>query len=64
MGVIEWNKDDSLYRIREPQFWQCPVNQGYDDTRSRELFLMNLQHSGVDVSPIIEKLKQMDGDFF
>lgn len=60
MGVIEWNKEETLFRIREPQFWKCPINEGYDDNRSRQLFLLNLQHSGVDVTPITQKLKDMD----
>jgi hypothetical protein len=62
MGVIEWNKEESLFRIQEPQFWNCSHNKEYDDDRSRELFLMNLQHGGVDVAPIIQKLREMDGN--
>jgi hypothetical protein len=61
MKVIEWNKEDHLFKINEPRFWvDCPYNAGYNDDRSRELFMLNLQHAGIDVMPIIQKLKQME----
>lgn len=60
MNVIEWNKEENLFRLQEPRFWDAPYNYGYNDDRSRELFLLNLQHAGFDVSPIIQRLKNME----
>jgi hypothetical protein len=60
MNVIEWNKDECLFSFKEPRFWNAPYNVGYNDNRSQELFLMNLDHAGIDVSLIIEKLKKMN----
>jgi hypothetical protein len=61
MKVIDWNKEEKLFKINEPRFWEnCPYNSGYNDERSRELFMLNLQHAGIDVMPIIQKLKEMD----
>lgn len=59
MNVIKWNSDDNTFTILEPRLWNAPYNAGYNDNRSRELFLLNLKHAGVDIDPIIEKLKQM-----
>lgn len=60
MNVIEWNKEDSTFTILDPKLWDCPYNKGYDDDRSRELFMLNLQHSGIDVSPLIKKLREAE----
>lgn len=61
MNVISENKEENLYRIIEPRFWkEIPYNSGYNDDRSRELFLLNLEHAGIDVTPIVRKLKQME----
>ncbi|MEH7116128.1 replication protein [Neobacillus vireti] len=61
MRVISWKKEEGLFAINEPRFWEnCPYNAGYNDARSQELFVLNLQHAGIDVVPIIQKLKQMD----
>ena len=60
MSVIEVNEKENLFRIQEPRFWSCPYNKEYDDNRSRELFLLNLEHAGIDVSPIIVKIREME----
>jgi hypothetical protein len=61
MNVICENKEENVYSIIEPRFWKnVPYNAGYNDDRSRELFLLNLDHAGIDVSPIVQKLKQME----
>jgi hypothetical protein len=62
MNIINRNKEEGLFSINEPRLWKnCPYNAGYNDARSQELFVLNLQHAGIDVVPIIRKLKQMDG---
>lgn len=60
MNVIEVDDEWKTYRIKEPRFWNCPYNKSYDDNRSRELFMLNLEHAGIDVSPIIQKLREME----
>ncbi|KON87423.1 hypothetical protein AF332_11695 [Sporosarcina globispora] len=59
MNVIYCNRNEKLYKIEEPRFWNVPYNVGFNDDRSRELFLLNLKHAGVDIQPIVEKLKEM-----
>lgn len=61
MRVIEWNQEENLFRITEPKYWDTSINVGYKDKRSRDLFLLNLEHAGMDISPIIQKIKKMDG---
>jgi hypothetical protein len=61
MNVITWSKEESLFAINEPRLWtDCPYNAGYNDDRSQELFMINLKHAGIDVTPIIQKLKEME----
>jgi hypothetical protein len=48
MRVIEVNKEESLYRILHPLEWDAPYHQGYNDMRSRELFVMNAEHANID----------------
>lgn len=61
MNVIEWDQEGKKFRIQEPRFWNnAPYNAGYNDERSRELFLLNLQDAGIDVYPIMEKIKEME----
>lgn len=58
MQVVEWNQKENLFGIKDPQLWVTEYNAGYNDMRSKELFLLNLRHAGVDVTEIIEKYKQ------
>lgn len=60
MNVIKWNKEENLFKVEEPRFWNAPYNYGYNDDRSRELFLLNLEHAGIDITPVIAKLKTME----
>jgi hypothetical protein len=58
MQVIEWKQEENLFGIKDPQLWLAEYNSGYNDMRSKELFLLNLRHAEVDVTGIIEKYKQ------
>lgn len=58
MNVITWNQEETIYTIEDPRFWDVPYNSGYNDERSKSLFIMNLDHAGYDVSKLVEKLKQ------
>lgn len=60
MNVITWNKEEKLFSIQEPKFWTAPYNYGYNDDRSRELFILNLEHAGFDTSLVIKKIKEME----
>lgn len=64
MNVIEENKEESTFRISEPKLWKCHSNEVFDENKSRDLFLINLQHAGVDITPIKQKLIKMDDNFF
>jgi hypothetical protein len=65
MNIITENKEESLYSVNEPRYWRnAPYNYGYNDQRSQELFLLNLDHAGIDVSPIIQKLKNIESILF
>lgn len=63
MNVIEWNQEENLFRVKEPRFWSVPLNMGYKDQRSRELFLLNLEHGGFDTKHVEKKFKEMDNFF-
>jgi hypothetical protein len=61
MNVITWNIDFNEFSINEPLQWKnVPYHNHYDDNRSQELFFLNLRHAGVDVEPILEKLKDLN----
>jgi Bacteriophage replication protein O len=60
MGVITWNVDFNEFSISEPTSWKVPYHKHYDDKRSQELFFLNLKHAGVDVNPILEKIKKLN----
>jgi hypothetical protein len=61
MNVVTWDQEEKTFSIQEPRFWiNCPYNAGYNDARSQELFVLNLQHAGIDVIPIIQKLKELE----
>jgi hypothetical protein len=59
-GVIKWDTDFNEFSINEPVNWNVPYHKHYDDKRSTELFLLNLKHAGVDIEPILEKLKKLN----
>jgi hypothetical protein len=52
-GVIKWNQEENLFSITNPREWTTKHHSGYSDSRIREVFIVNLKHSGVD----FEKLK-------
>lgn len=61
MNIIEWNQEDHEFSIIEARFWKdVPYNYDYNDDRSRQLFFLNLEHAGIDIQPILEKLKKME----
>lgn len=49
MGVVEWNQEDNLFRIKDPREWETAYNNGFSHDRSRELRRINVIHSGIDV---------------
>jgi hypothetical protein len=56
--VIHWDKDFNEFSFNDPRNWKIPYMGNYDDSRARELFLLNLKHTGVDIEPIITKLNE------
>ena len=60
MGVISWDVDFNEFCIKAPVHWKdIPYHNHYDDKRSQELFFLNLKHAGVDIKPILQKLKEL-----
>jgi hypothetical protein len=61
MNVINWDTDFNEFSINDPLSWvEVPYHKYYSDTRSIELFFLNLKHAGVDVESFSEKLKELD----
>lgn len=59
MGVVEWKQEENLFRINDPRKWTgIPYHSTYNDERAKELFFLNLQHSGIDVSSILDEFKK------
>lgn len=51
MNVIEWNREENLFRIREPREWNgLSYNSSFSHDRSRELRRINVIHAGIDIS--------------
>jgi hypothetical protein len=58
MGVVEWKPEENLFKITDPRKWTgAEYHSGYNDDRSRELFMINLKHLDIDITPILEKSK-------
>lgn len=58
MQVLNWDKNFNEFSFNDPRLWRVPFVENYDDSRAKELFLLNLKHAGVDIEPIIEKLNE------
>jgi hypothetical protein len=58
MNVIEWNRKENTFRIKDTRLWEVPYNSGYNDKAAIDLYFKNLEHSGMDVSKLIKKLKK------
>lgn len=54
MGVVKWNQEENLFRITDPSEWTTKYHNGYRGNRAKELVVLNLQHSGIDVERIIK----------
>lgn len=63
MNVITWDKETNEFGIADPRGWESPINQGYNQSRAHELFILNLKHAGIDVDSIIKKSLE-EGDNF
>lgn len=63
MDVITWDKETNEFGIADPRGWKVPINQGYNQQRARELFMINLKHAGIDVDSIIKKSLEKGGNF-
>lgn len=57
MSVIDWNQKENIFRIRDSREWNVSLNVGYSNARAIDLFFKNMDHAGVDVVKMIEKLK-------
>lgn len=58
MDVIHWDQKENTFQIKDTREWLVPLNIGYSDARAIELYFKNLDHVGVDVVKLIEKLKK------
>jgi hypothetical protein len=59
LNVLSWDEGLNKFEIKSPVEWEAPYHYGYNDPRSVELFILNLKDSGVDITPILEGLKEM-----
>ena len=60
MNVITWEKnelDENIFSINNPILWTAPYHSGYNDLRSQQLFLKNLEHANIDITGILKALK-------
>lgn len=55
MGVVNWNQEEMLFCINDPRKWTAPYHSTYNDVRSRELFVLNVQHAGIEIGVLTEK---------
>jgi hypothetical protein len=58
MQVIHWDQKENTFHIKDTREWIVPLNVGYNDARAIDLYFKNLDHAGLDVSKLIEKLKK------
>jgi hypothetical protein len=58
MGVVEWKPEEHLFKITDPRKWTgAPYHSGYNDARSKELFLINLKHADIDIALAFEEIE-------
>jgi hypothetical protein len=60
MKVIKWNRDENLFSIEDPREWETPYNAGFNIHRARDLFYMNIVHSGIDIQPLLKFKKSLE----
>jgi hypothetical protein len=56
LDVITYNKDEEEYSINSPLIWSAPYHHGYSDERSKELFLINIKHAGINSGLSLEDI--------
>jgi hypothetical protein len=57
-GVLGWKQEEKLFKINDPREWKgIPYHSGYNDDRSKELFFLNLKHSGIEVEPLMKEME-------
>ncbi|MCY7861086.1 replication protein [Bacillus haynesii] len=61
LNVILWDKDSKEFSINDPKYWEVPFHNNYSDKRYQQMFIENLDHAGVDVSEMIERLERLKG---
>jgi hypothetical protein len=52
MHVIKWNREMRTFAISDVDVWKVPYNDGYNEDRAREIFILNVKHAGLDSSKI------------
>lgn len=48
MNVLDWNKEENSFRLKDPREWNVKYHSGYNDSRAQEIFILNLKDAGID----------------
>ncbi|MED3562358.1 replication protein [Bacillus xiapuensis] len=57
MGVIIWDRESNVFKLNDFRDWHdAPYVSTYNDTRAKELYLLNLEEAGVDVKSMMDQL--------
>lgn len=59
MNVIKVDEAFNTYEINSPLYWDAPHHSHFDDSRSRELFFINLIDAGVKKEIIDDIISKM-----
>lgn len=58
MNVLEWDRENNLFTLKDFHVWEAPFISTYSETRAKEIYLLNLEHAGVDVVTMMDNLKK------
>jgi hypothetical protein len=58
MNVLEIDRENFLFKLKDFHEWEVPYISTFSDTRAKELYLLNLEHAGVDVTAMMDKLNK------
>ncbi|MGZ7119965.1 MAG: replication protein [Methanobacterium sp.] len=59
LNVLKWNQEENLYGVKDPRVWGVPYNASYNDDRNKEIISINLNHAGIDIESLREKIKKL-----
>lgn len=56
MSIIDYDESVGYYWLQDPRKWKAQYQKSYDNTRSIELFMLNISDAGIDIEKLLKKI--------